>query len=74
MNRMHAAVAAFGGGTVLTIKELLTGASILAGLAGSIFMALGGYYAFRLKQKEWHRAQTAHPFPLKSDAGSDKNS
>lgn len=53
MNRMFAAVSAFGGGAILTVKELLTGASILAGLAGSIFMALGGYYAFRLKKKEW---------------------
>lgn len=68
MNRMYAAIAAFGGGTVLTIKELLTGASIIAGLLGSIFMALGGYYAFRLKKKEWERAQSSPPFPLKKDA------
>ena len=53
MDRAKFAYLAFVGGTGLNVWEIIKGANIILGLVGSVLMVAGGYYALRLKKREW---------------------
>lgn len=50
---MRAPSAVFATGAAINIIEMAKAANVFLGLVGSILMVAGGYYAFRLKKREW---------------------
>jgi hypothetical protein len=64
MNRFNTALATFTTGTSITIFDVVARANTIIGLFGSILMLAGGWYAFRLKKREWEKAKAESRSPF----------
>jgi ABC-type phosphate/phosphonate transport system permease subunit len=64
MNRFNTAIATYTAGTSITAFEIIARANTILGLVGSILMVAGGYYAFRLKKREWEKAKAESRSPF----------
>lgn len=64
MNRFNTALATFTTGTSITVFDLITRVNTILGLVGSLLMVAGGYYAFRLKKREWEKAKAESRSPF----------
>lgn len=60
----------FGAATTMTLADVITLGTGVLGLVGGFFMAVSGWYSFRLKRREWLNPQSAMSNP-QSEERSD---
>lgn len=56
MNRFNLALGTFTTGSTITVFDLIARANAIIGLLGSLLMLAGGWYAFRLKKREYEKS------------------